>query len=168
IMAEQAENYVTVTIVGTKENNHSVFIERVQVSHTPAEAIEQVNPELPPGKSMVVQDAYDGWTVETYRVVLDGEGNEISRIREAVSRYRKVDKITEVGPPEPPPTPEPPPPDPEPPPEPPDSEPPSDGPVEDTPGPPDAEPMPQPGPMPADPDGDGGDGEPIAPPIGEL
>jgi vancomycin resistance protein YoaR len=101
ILALQSENYVMVTIMGTKENNDTVSIETSQISSSPAQSVQRLNNSMAPGTSKVIQDPHNGAVAESYRVIKDESGKLISRTREATSRYRKVDKITEVGPPAP-------------------------------------------------------------------
>ncbi|GHU90499.1 hypothetical protein FACS1894202_10380 [Clostridia bacterium] len=96
--AEQSGNYVKVTLMGTKTDGSYVSMERVQISSTQMETIEKLNPQLAPGSRITTQDGHTGYVVETYRNVYDAGGNLLSRTQEAKSRYRKVDKIVEVGP----------------------------------------------------------------------
>jgi len=116
ILSEQKGGSVTVIIMGTKEDDNKVSIERQTLSTTPFSRVEQLNPDLPAGTSRTIQEGHIGYVVDTYRVIKDANGNVISRTFEAKSRYNRTDMLVEVGPgvvtpdptPTPTPTPEPP------------------------------------------------------------
>lgn len=97
ILAEQKGGSVSVTIMGTKEDDYKVSIERATLSTTNYTKIERVNPALPAGTSKTVQDGHTGHVVDTYRVIKDADDKLVSREFEAKSRYNKTDLIIEYG-----------------------------------------------------------------------
>ena len=115
IQASQSGGSVTVTIIGTKVNDYTVSFEHRTLSTTPFETKTVNNPALAPGARKVTTEGHNGATAESYRVIKDKNGKEISRKLEAKSTYSRVDQVVEVGPaatptPETPTTPETPPP----------------------------------------------------------
>lgn len=97
IIAEQKGGSVSVTIMGTKEDDYKVSIERTTLSTTNFTKVERVNPALPAGTSKTVQDGHTGHVVDTYRVIKDADDNLVSREFEAKSRYKKTDLVIEYG-----------------------------------------------------------------------
>ena len=141
ILAVQSGGSVTVTVMGTKEDDNTVSIERAVLSSTPYSRVERLNPDMPAGSSQTVQDGHTGYVVDTFRVIKDADGNVLSREYEVKSRYNKTDQLVDVGPaapetPEPEPSPGP---SPEP-----DPSDPTPAPMPD----PDPPPVPTPGPLP--------------------
>ncbi len=89
---------VTVTLMGSKEDDHVVVMERDVLSSTPHGVKTTVNDAMAPGSSKVVEKGHNGASVQTYRVVKDGAGNQLSRKAEAKSVYRMSDELVVVGP----------------------------------------------------------------------
>ena len=89
--------FVYVRIMGTRMSDNVVVIESRILSTTPYETVYRNNPGLAPGQTKVIQDPHAGYVAETYRVILDECGGEISRTLEAKSVYKKLDKIIERG-----------------------------------------------------------------------
>ena len=89
---------VYVKIVGTKTSNNMVVMESKTLSTTPFQTIYKDNPSLAPGQTKVIQKPFIGSVVETYRVIMDASGNEISRTLETKNTYKKLDEIIERGP----------------------------------------------------------------------
>jgi len=90
--------YVYVEIYGTREETRTVTIESVITGQTGYETVEEEDPSLAPGAKKVDTYGHTGYTVDTYRVVKDANGNVIRRDFEATSRYAKLDKKVLVGP----------------------------------------------------------------------
>ena len=99
ISAVQEGNAVRVTLKGTMETPFTVEIEREELSVNPAQSSTILNDALSPGARVVTVSGYTGYTVQTYRVVKDADGRVISREKEALSKYRRIDQVIEVGPP---------------------------------------------------------------------
>ena len=97
IEAYQAEDYVYVRILGTKTDNNTVKIETKVLAHTPYETITIENPDLNYGVSRQKREGHSYYKVETYRVVYDENGNEISREKLPNSSYKRLDRIMEIG-----------------------------------------------------------------------
>ncbi len=98
ILAEQKTNYVKVTILGTKENDNKVVMDRTLISTKPQQFIQKVNTAMAPGTARVVIDGHNGHVVDTFRSIVSPDGTNLGRTFEAKSTYRKVDQVTEVGP----------------------------------------------------------------------
>ena len=98
LKVEATGRQIIVTFVGTKENDHTVTMERETLVTKPFETIYVNNPNLAAGASVTTTAGHTGYTVDTYRVIKDAKGNEISRTFEAKSTYRRVDAVVERGP----------------------------------------------------------------------
>ncbi len=98
ILASVEGKQVKTSIIGYRDSDYTVEIERDVLSSTPFQEITKVNDALAPGSKKVTVDGHSGAVVQTYRVVKDSLGNVVSRSAEAKSTYRKVDKVTELGP----------------------------------------------------------------------
>lgn len=97
IEAYQEKDYVVVRLVGTKLDNNTVKIETTVLSHTPYETKYIENPALAHGVKKQKTEGHSAYKVETYRVVYDTNGKEISREKLPNSRYRKLDRVMEIG-----------------------------------------------------------------------
>lgn len=86
------------SFTGTKTDDTSVSMEQKRLSTSNYTVIKHVNPALAPGTKKVLTPGHTGVSVQTYRIVMDSQGNEISREPEAKSVYRKVDEVQEIGP----------------------------------------------------------------------
>ncbi|MCL1806309.1 MAG: VanW family protein [Oscillospiraceae bacterium] len=93
-----ASSRIHIQIWGTKTDDLTVSIDRDVIAHKPKGTKTEVNPDLAPGATHTVTSGSDGWTVQTYRVLKDPDGNVVYRNTEARSAYMKVDAIIEVGP----------------------------------------------------------------------
>lgn len=97
IEAYQEKDYVVVRILGTKVDNNKVEIETKVLSHTPYETKTVNNPDLNYGVKKQKVEGHSAYSVETYRVVYDENGKEISREKLPSSRYKRLDRVLEVG-----------------------------------------------------------------------
>jgi len=97
IEAYQEKDYVVVRIIGTKVDNNKVEIETKVLSHTPYETKTVNNPDLNYGVKKQKVEGHSAYSVETYRVVYDENGKEISREKLPSSRYKRLDRVLEVG-----------------------------------------------------------------------
>ncbi|MCL2050620.1 MAG: VanW family protein [Lachnospiraceae bacterium] len=86
---------VQVKILGTKQNNHTVSIESEIISEVPAGTIYIDNPNLADGQVNILQPSFTGYTVNTYRKIVNEQGELISLTFEAKSTYNKLDGIVE-------------------------------------------------------------------------
>lgn len=93
-----ADGYVHCKLIGTDEKDYYVEMEYEILAYDTAGSIVEVYPpDNPEGykNGEVIQTAYNGCTVQTYKVKYDKETKEmISREEEARSKYKKRDKIT--------------------------------------------------------------------------
>lgn len=97
IEAYQEKDYVVIRFLGTKLDNNIVKIETKVLAHTPYETITIENPEMQYGTRRQKREGHSYYKVETYRVIYDENGKEISREKLPSSRYKKLDRILEVG-----------------------------------------------------------------------
>ena len=86
---------VHVKIMGTKTNSNTTEIESKVLYTNPAKIIYKDNPKLKPGKTNVIRPAFNGYVIQTYRVIKDENGKVISRKSEEKSEYKRLDGITE-------------------------------------------------------------------------
>lgn len=93
------ENKVlTARIYGTKTDDHTVKLESVRLSTTPAGVTYQADPEVARGTTKVLQGAHTGKKVEVYKNTYDGEGNLLSREWISTDTYRASNKIIGYNP----------------------------------------------------------------------
>lgn len=97
IIAFQEKDYVVVKILGTKTDDHIVKIETLVLSHTPYTTSTVLNPDLAHGKTVQKVEGHSAYSVETYRVIYDSEGNELERIKLPNSRYKRLNRVLEIG-----------------------------------------------------------------------
>ena len=97
IEAEVEGGYVKVRLVGTDEKDYYVKMEYEVLSNEKATTVTK---EYPPNNSegyrdgQVITTAYNGCTVQTYKCKYSKETDElISREKEALSQYKKRDKV---------------------------------------------------------------------------
>ena len=89
---------ITVNILGTKvDNEPSVKLEVTNTQYLPFNTQTVENPDLPLGEEKVVTKGKNTITCDLYRVVVDANGDVISRTFETKSRYRGNDEIKEIG-----------------------------------------------------------------------
>lgn len=98
IVANYANNYITVQLYGTKTDDTTVKMTYETLSTTPYQEVEKEDPSLAPGTRQVSVTPYTGRHVKTYRNIYDGNGNLISSAYEATSDYKSRDRVTLVGP----------------------------------------------------------------------
>ncbi len=90
-------NELTMTILGTKTDDHYVEMENYVRGKTSWSDVVVYNPDRGPEEMVEVQTPYTGYTVDTYRCRYDGQGNLLSRTFEAKSRYDMRNRIYETG-----------------------------------------------------------------------
>ena len=91
------KDYIKVTLLGTKTDDHYVKMVTEVLSTTPFEEEFVETDELAPGEQKVEQTAYTGYYVKTYRNVYAGDGTLLSSTYEATSNYRARNRIVLVG-----------------------------------------------------------------------
>lgn len=95
--SENGRDYVKVTLLGTKTDDHYVKMITEVLSTTPYEDEFVETDELAPGEQRVEQTPYTGYRVKTYRNVYAGDGTLLSSTYEATSNYKARNRITLVG-----------------------------------------------------------------------
>lgn len=99
IEAEVSGGYVKIKLIGTDEKDYYVKMEYEVLSNTYATTVtEEHTKESAKAKGykdgQVIQTAYNGCNVQSYKCKYDKETDElISREKEALSKYKKRDKI---------------------------------------------------------------------------
>ena len=91
------KDYLKITLLGTKTDDHYVKMVTQVLSTTPFEEELVETDALAPGERKVEQTAYTGYVVKTYRNVYAGDGTLLSSTYEATSRYKSRNRIVLVG-----------------------------------------------------------------------
>lgn len=93
-----ADGYVHCKLVGTDEKDYYVEMEYEIIGYQTASSVVEVYPpDNPEGykDGEVIQTAYNGCTVQTYKLRYDKETKElIEKVEDQLSKYKKRDKIT--------------------------------------------------------------------------
>lgn len=93
-----ADGYVHCKLIGTDEKDYYVEMEYEIIGYQTASSVVEVYPpDNPEGykDGEVIQTAYNGCTVRTYKLKYDKETKElISKEEDQISKYKKRDKIT--------------------------------------------------------------------------
>jgi len=98
IVAVQKNNYIRVTIKGTKTKTKTVKISTKVLSTKPFGEKVIEDSTLKPGQRVVEQKGQEGITMEVYRSVYDGNGKLITSYLENKTRYVPLTQIVRVGP----------------------------------------------------------------------
>ncbi|MDQ6422484.1 VanW family protein [Paenibacillus sp. LHD-117] len=88
---------LTVKLFGTMPEDVSYDIESVTLKTVEPDAKQTVNPKLPVGEQVVVEQGKPGYVVETFRTLMQ-DGKAVSRERVSRDTYRAQPTIIEVGP----------------------------------------------------------------------
>ena len=91
-------NQLTVTLLGTKTDDHYVEMTNQFLSYSERQTVYQESESVAPGTTEVEQYGHNGYAVQTYRNVYAGDGTLISSRKEAYSDYDRADKIILVAP----------------------------------------------------------------------
>ena len=104
IQATVADGDVHIYLLGREWKDYSVKLSYKILKEIPYETKEQVvyNGSAKPGDVLVTP--YTGYEIETYRTVIDKDGNEGETNKISYNHYSKRDKVIAVAPPEPKPT----------------------------------------------------------------
>lgn len=98
ILAYAKNNYITITIKGTKTQEKTVKITTETLGTTPYGTKTVINESLKPGEKVVHQAGQPGITMNVYRHVYDGNGKLISKSLENKTKYVPMTEIIHVGP----------------------------------------------------------------------
>ena len=98
ILINTDNGHVNATFQGLEELDYSVQMEFVVTATYGYQELVKVDETKEPGYSQVDVTPYVGYRVETYKTILDADGNQLSKKLEATSTYSKRDKVTIVGP----------------------------------------------------------------------
>lgn len=97
ISASYSDGEVTCVIYGTKLDDTYVEMTAETLQVNSSGTVYQDDPDMDAGTSTVVSSGHDGYVVQTYRNIYDGDGNKISTEKEAYCVYRKQDRVVRVG-----------------------------------------------------------------------
>ena len=89
---------LTVTLYGTKTDDMQVKMTYEYLQKINWTTEYQEDPTMAPGTEKVIQSAYTGHKVQTYRELYDGQGNLLSREKESYSYYKSRNRIVARGP----------------------------------------------------------------------
>ena len=98
IVSTMTGRNLSVSILGTKTNDHVVSFERAYSDQKPYETIYEFNEAVPVGKVEEKVSGYTGVKVVVWKVIHDAEGNLISRELESTNTYRRRDRILMINP----------------------------------------------------------------------
>lgn len=89
---------VTSTIYGLKEENEPIVeIKSVILKTIPYTTIEEEDNTMDEGTTKVVQSPLNGYESETYKIIKDASGKEISKTLVSKDSYKQTSKIIKVG-----------------------------------------------------------------------
>ena len=91
-------NELTVTIMGTRVNDNYVVMTNQFLSYSEFKVVYKEDESVSPGDQVVDQYGHNGYEVQTYRNVYDGDGKLLRNTVEATSDYDRGDKIILVAP----------------------------------------------------------------------
>lgn len=97
ISASYYNGVITVTIWGTKTDNTSVEIRSETLETIAYDTVYKEDSSMYEGESKTTQKGVNGYHVQTYRIVYDGDGKEISNEKEAYSVYTPEKQIVYQG-----------------------------------------------------------------------
>ena len=97
IVADYSGGQVTCTIYGAKMDDTHVEMTAETLQVNSCGTVYQDDPDMAEGTSTVVSSGHDGYVVQTYRNIYDGDGKKISTTKEAYCVYRKKDRVVRVG-----------------------------------------------------------------------
>lgn len=97
ISAVYSGGQITCKLYGAKLNDHKVEMVADTLKVNGRGTVYQDDPTLERGKTEVVSSGHDGYVVQTYRKVYDGDGKLLSSKKEAYCVYRKQDTVIRRG-----------------------------------------------------------------------
>ena len=98
IVAYQKNNYIKVSIMGTKTETRTVKIQTKTLATKPFTEKIVEDPSLKPGERVIEQKGQEGITMNVYRLVYDGNGKLLSNTLENKTKYVPMPQIVRVGP----------------------------------------------------------------------
>lgn len=97
ISASYSDGEVTCSIYGAKMDDTYVKMTAETLQVNSCGTVYQNDPDMDAGTSTVVSSGHDGYVVQTYRNIYEGDGKKISTEKEAYCVYRKKDRVVRVG-----------------------------------------------------------------------
>lgn len=93
-----AAGQLHVRMYGTEQNDNYVRVATTVLKKTEWKTVYKPDKDIPMGTTEVLVTPYTGYKTESYRIVYDGDGNEISRTFENGSNYKVRDKVIGFNP----------------------------------------------------------------------
>lgn len=97
VVASYGNGVCTCQIWGTKTDDITVKFVNEVLSRDPYSTVTVKDDSKPVGYSVVTETGENGSKVQTYRELYDGNGEQISRTKEAYSVYTRRDQVVTVG-----------------------------------------------------------------------
>ncbi len=101
ISASQSGSSCTVSLIGAFDSSFpkgtKIKISNVTTATAEYQTVEQVDTTLAPGTRKVTQKGSPGYTIKSYKIYVDANGNEIKRTLIGTSVYKPANKIIKVG-----------------------------------------------------------------------
>ena len=97
IVADYNDGALTCKIRGAKLDDHEVQFVAEILKTIPYKTTYEKDKKLAKGKTKVVQSGHNGYVVQTYRIIVDSSGKQISKEKEDKCNYTKKDAIVLKG-----------------------------------------------------------------------
>ena len=97
ISAKYSGGQVTCKIYGAKLDDKKIEMTAETLKVNSCDTVYQEDDSMDKGVTEVISSGHDGYVVQTYRNIYDGDGKKISSEKEAYCVYKKKDRIVRVG-----------------------------------------------------------------------
>ena len=97
ISAKYSGGQVTCKIYGAKLDDKKIEMTAETLKVNSCDTVYQEDDSMVKGVTEVISSGHDGYVVQTYRNIYDGDGKKISSEKEAYCVYKKKDRIVRVG-----------------------------------------------------------------------
>ena len=96
-MADYDDGALTCKIKGAKLDDHKVQFVAEILKTIPYKTKYEKDKTLAKGKTKVVESGHNGYVVQTYRIIVDSSGKQISKEEEDKCTYTKKDAVALKG-----------------------------------------------------------------------
>ena len=97
IVADYDDGSLTCKIRGAKLDDHEVQFVAETLKTIPYKTTYEKDKDMAKGKTKVIQSGHNGYVVQTYRIIVDSSGKQISKEKEDKCTYTKKDAIVVRG-----------------------------------------------------------------------
>lgn len=97
IIADYEDGTLTCRIRGAKLDSNQVIFSSEILKETPYKTTYKDDKTLEKGKTKVLESGHNGYVVQTYRTIVDKDGNKISSKEEDKCTYSKKDEVVARG-----------------------------------------------------------------------